>query len=134
MKIAFGYLLLIIYSISRCNFTKDPDLIYINKDHQKCRYYLELCYKHFYRFTSKMWYCSDPSSGQYRWHNWYPLSCSLDNITITTQPCSQIICQKSATVWDKGPWVTMYDGFLGSWSVWNYIYVYEKWIKWALTN
>jgi hypothetical protein len=28
-------------------------------------------------------------------------------MTMTTLPCSQTICQKSATVWAIGPWVTM---------------------------
>ena len=95
------------------------------------------------KWTSKMWYCSDPSSGlqlfsayvqfpkirneycylyvfyQYRVQSWYPLSCNRVSITITTHPCSHTICQKSETVWPKGPWVTMYEGLRGSWSVYE---------------
>ena len=36
--------------------------------------------------TSKMWYCSDPSSGQYLWHICSPLSWSRVSMTMTTQP------------------------------------------------
>ena len=38
---------------------------------------------------------------------------------MTTLPCSQTICQKSAMVCAMGPWVTMYAGFRGSWSVYT---------------
>ena len=38
-------------------------------------------------------------------------------MTMTAQPLSHTICQKSATVAGRGPWVAMYAGFLGSWSI-----------------
>ena len=42
-------------------------------------------------FTSNMWYCSEFFSGQYLWHNWWPLSWSRVSITITTQPWEEKI-------------------------------------------
>ena len=64
------------------------------------------------------WVGVSPHWGQYRWHFTRRPSVSAVNISSRDTCCSQIIRQKSATVFGRGPWEPMYRPTTGPDDVW----------------